>query len=73
MPSSDPITSVTTWYHLILIQYHQVPTITVLYTASAPHNAQLSQLVLVFIVFSKYLCMIYKFTIIYNNSGGFSF
>ena len=73
MPSSDPITSVTTWYHLILIQYHQVPTITVLYTASAPHNAQLSQLDLVSIVFSKYLCMIYKFTIIYNNSGGFSF
>ena len=31
MPSTDPVTSNTTWYSLILTQYHQVPTIAVLY------------------------------------------
>ena len=30
MPTTDPVTSISIWYHLILTQYHQVPTIAVL-------------------------------------------
>ena len=31
MPSTDPVTSITNWYRLILTQYRQVPTIAVLF------------------------------------------
>ena len=47
MPSTDPVTSITTWYRLILTRYHQIPIFTVLYTALSPLNAELSQLDLV--------------------------
>ena len=53
MPSSEPATSITIWYCLVLTQYHQVPTIALLtqYTASSFRNAQLSQLDLVLVFF----------------------
>ena len=55
MPPSDPVTSNTNWYRLILTQYQQLLSHTdpVHCTASSPRNAQLSQLDLVHSLFAK--------------------
>ena len=58
---ADPVSSLISLYHLILTQYHQVPStnhccpILTQYTASPPRNTQLSQLDLVFSWFSWFL------------------
>ena len=45
MPSTDPVTSITTWYRLILAQYHQVSTFAVLLLSHCCPSTQLHHLV----------------------------